>query len=143
MLAAPAAITTVAGAGLILTAGDALGGPAGLGAVMGLFGSLPMLIAEYFAVIRRSRRASSLIAYLGLYFAIMGAVPWLAGFLDVLRLKSPGPDSMSPGEFAIFSSILAGLVTVGMGHLRWLRLLKAESTGTISRDERNWGGREL
>jgi hypothetical protein len=135
LVAAPAVVALVAGAALILTADKALGGPAGLGAVCGLFGSLPLLVAEYYAVVRRSRRATSLIAYLTVWFAIMGSIAWLAGLLDVLRLKSPGPDSMSPGMFAIYSAFLACLVMVGLGHLRWLRLLKAAPKGILSQDE--------
>jgi hypothetical protein len=134
LLAAPAVVAIVAGAALVLTADEALGGPAGLGAALGLFGGLPLLAAEYYAVARRSRRAASLIAYPALYFAVMGSVAWLAGLLDVLRLKSPGPDSMSPGEFAIYTGFLAYLVTVGIGHLRWLRLLRATQTGPVSQN---------
>ena len=119
----PTNVSVVAGAALVFTADEALGGPAGLGAAFGLLGSLPLPVVEYSAVVRRSRRATSLIAYLALYLLVIGSVAWLAGLLDVLRLKSSAPDSMSPGMFAIYSAFLACLVMVGLGHLRWLRLL--------------------
>ncbi len=129
LLAAPAVVSVVAGMGLLLTADGALGGPAGLGAALGLIGSLPLLVVEYFAIVRRSRRATALIASPALYGAAMGSIAWVAGLLDVLRLKSPGPDPMSAGEFVLYSALLACVVAVGLGHLRWHRLLISASSG--------------
>lgn len=123
LLSAPAAVLVVAGAALFLSGDEALAGPAGLGAALGLLVFLPLLVAEYFAIFRGSRRAAATIAASCLAFAALGTIGWAAGLLDVLGLKSPGPDSMSPGEFAAFSAFLAGLLAAGLGHLRWHRLL--------------------
>lgn len=112
-----------------------IGEPAGLCAFLGLFGSSPLLVLEYYAVVGRSRRATSLIAYLALYFAMMGSIAWLASLQEMLRLKSAKPGSMSPGEFATYSVFLACLVALGIGHIRWLRILRAEWTERLSQDK--------
>jgi hypothetical protein len=135
LLTAPAVVLAVAGVSFVLTADEALRGPARICAAVGLFGSLSLVIVEYYVVVRRSRRATSLIAYLALNFAMLGSVAWFAGLLDVLQLRSPAPNSISPLGFGIYSVFLAGLATVGLGHLRWLRLLKAAPREIVSQNE--------
>lgn len=129
LFSAPAAVFVVAGAALVLTGDEALGGPAGLGAALALFVALPMLVVEYYAVVRRSRRAASVVASLALYCAALGSLGWVAGLLDLLWTRRSGPGSMGPGEFAVYSAFLACVVAVGLGHLRWRRLLGAAPAG--------------
>ncbi len=125
LVVAPAVVSVIAAVALIVAMPQALVGPAGIGAVLGLFGSAPLLVIEYGAVVRRRWRAASLLAYLLLYLALMGSFGWVGGLLDVLHLKSPGHDSMSAGEFALYSVFLACVMVAGIGHLRWSRLLRS------------------
>jgi len=132
LVASPAIVMLIAGVGLLVTADEALNGPAGLGAVCGVIGGLPLLAVEYYAVYRRSRRASMLIASFLLCDAFIGCIAWLAGLMTVLRLISPNPDSMSPGGFFQYSAFLACLIAVGLGHLRWHRMLSSATIGRSS-----------
>jgi hypothetical protein len=125
LLVAPAVVSLVAAVALVLTRPQALAGPAGIGAALGLFGSGPLLVVEYGAVVRRSWRSAAILAYLLLYLALLGSFAWIGGLLDWLRLKSPGPEAMSPGMFALYSTFLACAIVSGVGHLRWSRLLRA------------------
>lgn len=137
LVAVPALFCGVAGAGFLLGADERVGGPAGLGAVCGLVGSLPLLVGEYCSVVRGSRWATSLIAGLALYGAVMGSIAWIAGLVGLIRGESAGPDAMSTGEFVAYTAVLAWLVAVGLGHLRWLRLLREgvdEACGHLRRN---------
>lgn len=132
VFASPAIALLIAGVGLLVTADEALNGPAGLGAVCGVIGGLPLLIVEYYAVFRRSRRASMLIASFLFCGAFIGSIGWLAGLMTVLRLLSPTPDSMSAGGFFQYTACLACLIAVGLGHLRWHRMLSSATIGRSS-----------
>jgi len=122
---APAVMIVVASAALAFTAPEAFGGPAGLGAGFGLLGGPLVFVAEYRAVIRRSQRAALVIASLSFYGAAMGSIAWVAAVLHFLGLTPTTPGSMSPGEFTIYSVFLTYLITIGLGHLRWYRRLRA------------------
>lgn len=125
LLVAPAAVSVVTAMALIFIRPQALAGPSGVGAALALFGSTPLLVVEYHAVVRRSGRAASLVAYLLLYLALLGSFAWVGGLLERLHLKSPGKNSMSAGEFALYSVFLTSVIVSGMGHLRWFRHVRS------------------
>lgn len=113
---------------IILTATGALGGPSVLLAIFAPLVCPPLLVAEYYAIARGSHNATSTIACLGLYVAVLGSIGWVGGLLDVLSLKATGRNPMSLGDLIANSIFLADPVVVGFGHLRWLRILKASSS---------------
>ncbi len=67
-----------------------------------------------------------------LYFALLGSIGWLTGLADLLNLTRKNPDSMSPGEFIVYTALILGALTTGLGHLRWYRLLESELNQTQS-----------
>jgi hypothetical protein len=59
LVGAPVVVFSPAGFGLVLFAPDQFGSPAGLGAPIGVFGFLPILAVEYFAIVKFSPRATA------------------------------------------------------------------------------------
>lgn len=108
---------------LVATWPPFIAGPVGVGALFGTGLSAPLLFAEYRSVFRRSRRATLLVAYLLGYLALLGSIGWVIGLLDILHWKHPHHDAMDPATFAIYSTVWAGAIVAGLGHLRWYRRL--------------------
>lgn len=126
MLTLPTFVFYVGAAVLILVPSErgALDGPAGFGVIIFLIFTVPLLTAEYRAVIRRRPGAALAIAIFCLFPATVSMAVSVIGLLGVLGLNF-GPDARPWGFFAFHTAFLAYFTTVGVGHLRWHRRLKS------------------